>query len=51
MRPNLFRKPISDYKKGQHQTRVLEHAFNEALRQATFAVINGKASREYDNGK
>ena len=29
----------------------LKNAFNEALRQAAFDVITGKAAREYDNGK
>ena len=28
----------------------IKNAFNEALRQAAFDVIAGKASREYDNG-
>jgi hypothetical protein len=29
----------------------IKNAFNEALRQAAFDVIAGKASREYDSGK
>jgi hypothetical protein len=29
----------------------LKKAFEEALRQAAFDVITGKAAREYDNGK
>ena len=29
----------------------LKNAFNEALQQAAFDVITGKAAREYDNGK
>ena len=29
----------------------IKNSFNEALRQAAFDVIAGKASREYDSGK